>query len=109
MLTDEFEISWGTDPMKLDTDGDGYADSIDALPLDSNEWKDTDGDGRGDNSDILPNFSRYQDIGDLMLDLLIIVLIVGSISTLVTTQRRRNVNPEGLSESTIRDQSNSLE
>ena len=109
LLTDEFENSLGTDPMNSDTDGDGYTDSIDDLPLDSTEWKDTDGDGTGDNSDILPNFARYQNIGDLMLDLVIIVVIVGCIAVLVTTQRRRNDNPDGLSESTIRDQSNSLE
>jgi hypothetical protein len=37
-----------------DSDGDGYADSKDAFPDDSNEWSDFDGDGVGDNSDAFP-------------------------------------------------------
>ncbi|HIG20289.1 MAG TPA: hypothetical protein EYQ78_05935, partial [Candidatus Poseidoniales archaeon] len=32
-----------------DTDGDGYADIIDAFNTDSTQWDDTDGDGHGDN------------------------------------------------------------
>ena len=32
-----------------DTDGDGWADTIDEFPNDSYQWKDTDGDGYGDN------------------------------------------------------------
>ncbi|MGB2038560.1 MAG: thrombospondin type 3 repeat-containing protein, partial [Candidatus Poseidoniaceae archaeon] len=38
-----------------DLDGDGYSDSGDAFPLDSNEWEDTDGDGSGDNGDAFPS------------------------------------------------------
>lgn len=37
-----------------DSDGDGYADSIDAFPNNPYEWKDSDGDGVGDNSDAFP-------------------------------------------------------
>ena len=33
----------------IDSDGDGYADSIDALPQESTQWGDRDGDGMGDN------------------------------------------------------------
>ena len=33
-----------------DSDGDGYDDAEDDLPLDSSQWNDTDGDGFGDNS-----------------------------------------------------------
>ena len=50
-----------TDPLKADTDGDGFCDgpvtivdvceAIDAFPTDETEWFDTDGDGIGDNSD----------------------------------------------------------
>ncbi len=35
----------------LDTDGDGFPDSIDDFPTDPTEWKDTDGDGVGNNAD----------------------------------------------------------
>ena len=37
-----------------DSDGDGWADTIDAFPNDSAEWLDTDGDGCGDNFDAVP-------------------------------------------------------
>ncbi|MEC9393624.1 MAG: hypothetical protein VYA45_02440, partial [Candidatus Thermoplasmatota archaeon] len=109
LLTDEFELSSGTDPTKADTDGDGYTDSIDDLPLDSSEWKDSDGDGTGDNSDFLPNVARYQTIGDLMLDLVIVVVLIGCIAVLVTTLRRRSDNAGSLIESSLRDQSYSVE
>ena len=33
----------------VDSDGDGYADSIDDLPQESTQWWDRDGDGKGDN------------------------------------------------------------
>ncbi len=46
-----FDGSTGT----TDTDGDGYADDIDAFPNDASEWADTDADGVGDNSDAFPN------------------------------------------------------
>jgi len=39
---------------KIDTDGDGYRDAVDAFPLDSTEWIDSDGDGVGDNLDAFP-------------------------------------------------------
>ena len=39
----------------IDSDGDGYADAIDAFPNDPTEWADTDSDGYGDNSDAFPN------------------------------------------------------
>ena len=34
-----------------DTDGDGWADQIDALPLDDTQYSDVDGDGYGDSQD----------------------------------------------------------
>ncbi len=36
---------------KLDSDGDGFVDDVDALPDDPNDWIDTDGDGMGDFAD----------------------------------------------------------
>ncbi len=38
----------------LDSDGDGYANTIDAFPFDANETHDTDSDGVGDNADEFP-------------------------------------------------------
>ncbi len=37
-----------------DSDGDGYADDIDAFPFTAEEWEDSDGDGIGDNGDACP-------------------------------------------------------
>ena len=39
----------------IDSDRDGYVDSNDDFPYDSDEIKDSDGDGVGDNSDVFPN------------------------------------------------------
>lgn len=36
-------------PNGPDSDGDGYADDVDAFPANADEWADTDGDGMGDN------------------------------------------------------------
>jgi hypothetical protein len=38
----------------LDTDGDGYNDTVDAFSTDPTEWKDSDSDGVGDNADAFP-------------------------------------------------------
>ncbi|OGJ49075.1 hypothetical protein A2344_05835 [Candidatus Peregrinibacteria bacterium RIFOXYB12_FULL_41_12] len=40
-----------TDPLKYDTDEDGFSDSEDAFPSDMEEWIDFDTDGIGDNAD----------------------------------------------------------
>ena len=46
----------------MDSDGDGYSDSIDKFPYDSGEWKDSDNDGHGDNSDAFPyDSSEWKD------------------------------------------------
>jgi len=42
---------------KIDTDGDGYIDEIDAFPNDISEWEDSDNDGIGNNLDLFPNDS----------------------------------------------------
>lgn len=40
---------------EIDTDGDGFVDSLDAFPNDRTEWQDSDGDGVGDNADAFPH------------------------------------------------------
>ena len=59
-----------TNPLRADTDNDGYCDGVidvfqfcaggDLFPIDSSEWADSDGDGIGDNSDPTP----FGDIDD---------------------------------------------
>ncbi len=44
----------GTASEILDTDLDGYSDSVDVFPTDPTEWADFDGDGVGDNADPNP-------------------------------------------------------
>ena len=39
----------------IDTDGDGWADTIDQFPDNASEWSDSDMDGLGDNADMFPN------------------------------------------------------
>ncbi len=51
-LTNEEEITNGTNPLIADTDGDKVNDKVDAFPLDKTEWRDTDGNGIGDNKDL---------------------------------------------------------
>ena len=66
LLDDEEIISNPqTNPLKPDTDNDGYCDGSidvfgfcvggDAFPIDSSEWADSDGDGVGNNGDQCPN------------------------------------------------------
>ena len=46
--------AWMDMAMLLDLDGDGIVDGLDAFPENPSEWDDTDGDGYGDNSDAFP-------------------------------------------------------
>lgn len=50
-LTNEEEITKGTDPLVIDTDGDKVNDKVDVFPLDNTESRDTDSDSIGDNND----------------------------------------------------------
>jgi hypothetical protein len=75
-LSDAIEYDIGTNPLVVDTDGDGVSDKDDALPLDVFEWVDTDGDKTGDNSDFMKTMSRYQTLDQLLLDLGLAVLIL---------------------------------
>ena len=40
-----------TNPLVVDTDGDGFGDLSDAFPTDPSQWSDSDGDGFGDNQE----------------------------------------------------------
>ena len=95
LLSDIPELSIGTDPFNRDTDGDGYLDSVDDLPLDSSEWRDSDGDGTGDNSDAFPSIARYQTTGGLMLDFVFIVVVIVCLGLLVTRFRMLNRSQTG--------------
>ena len=61
--------------LSLDTDKDGWADSIDAFPRNSQEYKDSDGDGVGDNSDPLPNNSLIQTSGQIGVGIVGLVVL----------------------------------
>ncbi len=87
LLSDIVELSIGTDPLNQDTDGDGYQDSIDDLPLDASEWRDSDGDGTGDNSDAFPSLARYQTTGKMVQDIVFLVVVIGCLGMLITRLR----------------------
>ncbi len=76
-LSDLAEFAAGTNPLKRDTDDDGWADGFDEFPLDPNEWADSDGDGVGDNADVYPNFALWQTTGDMALSVFVIILLLG--------------------------------
>ena len=95
LLSDDLELSTGTDPMNPDTDGDGHLDSVDDLPLDPSDWHDNDGDGTGDNSDTFPSIARYQTAGGVVLDVVFIVVVLGCLGLLVTTFRTMNRSEPG--------------
>jgi len=95
LLSDDLELSIGTDPMNPDTDGDGHLDSLDDLPLDSSEWQDSDGDGTGDNSDAFPTIARYQTTGGMVRDVVSFVVVIGCLGLLVTRFRAINRDEQG--------------
>ena len=90
MLSDNVELSIGTNPLKSDTDNDGHFDSFDVFPLDSNEWEDTDNDGAGDNSDAYPSIARYQTSGDLVFDVILLVVIITILLSGVIFMRKKS-------------------
>lgn len=68
-LTNEEEVSKGTNPLVADTDGDKVNDKVDTFPTNKTEWHDTDSDGVGDNKDAdadgdgLTNIKEVTDYG----------------------------------------------
>jgi len=57
-LTNDLERAYGTDPFKIDTDGDGLSDSDEINKYKTNPRKaDTDADGYSDNEEIQKNFN----------------------------------------------------
>ena len=90
LLSDNVELSIGTNPLKSDTDNDGHFDSLDVFPLDSNEWEDTDNDGAGDNSDAYPSIARYQTSGDLVFDVILLVVIITILLSGVIFMRKKS-------------------
>lgn len=78
----------------LDTDGDGWDDTLDEFPNDSLDWIDTDGDGVGDNLDAFPLDASLSEIEEessnlLIIGILIFVLISVGIAGLLLTRRSR--------------------
>ena len=59
-------LSPSTSPLEgiKDSDGDGFEDSADLFPEDSNEWWDFDGDGIGDNADFDDDNDGYSDLDE---------------------------------------------
>jgi len=63
-LSDTAEITIGTNPLLVDTDGDDFIDGSDAFPLDFLEWLDTDNDGIGNNTDLDDDSDGIEDALD---------------------------------------------
>jgi beta-glucanase (GH16 family) len=61
---DSFTFEDTPTDMDIDSDGDGYFNSVDAFPFDPLEWQDTDGDGIGNNADLDNDNDTYNDIND---------------------------------------------
>jgi len=62
-LTNFDELNKGTNPLNIDTDGDGFPDNEDIFPTDPSESADQDSDNIGSNRDNCPNTSN-SDQGD---------------------------------------------
>jgi len=73
------ELRLGLDPLIADFDGDGYNDSIDAFPSNSEEWLDSDGDGVGDNSDKFPTLKFYQSYDQVLIHVIIGIFVLAVI------------------------------
>jgi hypothetical protein len=82
----------------LDSDGDGWDDTLDEFPNDSLDWLDTDGDGVGDNSDAYPLDASLSVVEDessdlpLILLLIFVLISVGVIGLLITRRNRSKVS-----------------
>ena len=56
----------GTDPLFVDSDGDGVNDNIDLFPIDSTETMDTDGDGIGNTADTDDDDDGFSDVQEAL-------------------------------------------
>ena len=102
-VSDASEYDMGTDPLNPDTDGDGFSDKSDKFPLLSTEWEDSDGDGTGDNSDILVNVKRYQDMGDVILDIVALAILF-IIATIIVRRSGSDNTPSTDSEKHVTEE-----
>ena len=87
----------------LDTDGDGWDDSLDKFPSDITEWIDTDGDGVGDNSDAYPLDATLSEIEEessslLIVGILAFIIITMAVIGILFTRRSKTKIPLGHSE-----------
>ena len=82
----------------LDTDGDGWDDTLDKFPNDVLDWIDSDGDGVGDNSDAYPLDASLSAVEDddsnfVVIGLLVFVIVsVVVIGLLVTRKNRAKIS-----------------
>ena len=67
----------------LDTDGDGWDDTLDKFPNDVLDWIDSDGDGVGDNSDAYPLDASLSAVEDDDSNFVVIGLLVFAIVSVV--------------------------
>ena len=94
-----------SEPVIIDSDGDGVADSEDAFPEDPNETLDTDGDGVGDNADAFPEdaskseeASAFSSSGDSLIMILGVVglFLVAAVGLGLLFVARKNRVPEAV-------------
>jgi hypothetical protein len=78
----------------LDTDGDGWDDTLDKFPNDVLDWIDSDGDGVGDNSDAYPLDASLSAVEDddsnfVVIGLLVFVIVSVVVIGLLMTRKNR--------------------
>jgi hypothetical protein len=95
--------------VSIDTDGDGFPDSIDHFPLDPTEWDDTDGDGIGNNADtdddgdgvpdvddpdpLDSHVTGKSNIGDYLWAIITVVIVLVAVGVVILILKRKPQNP----------------